>query len=335
MDKRGLLLKNVIEIILACLAIGIVIYAAVVLFQSYFGSQGDMQAKGALDRVVQRLGEASEIGASSELLLATPAGWYIVAFDSNHSENSGFTKNVFFKQNAVCVCKAGITKKCKAEICRAIKMPLVQEGKQAFIEIKPSEIYFTNMQDYYNATFKPTSLVNLSEEERLRAATYRPSSTSVDSWLKGKGSPLAGIGGCVDDASKNTGIASEMILAVAIHESEWGNSSAAKQCNNLFSIKSTEEGCRIASIGAGIKSVPYEKFSNQCASVIQFGKLISTSPKYQDAMESKNDSEKMVYAIYGCSGPYAGHACLYDDDPEWAAKVIAIMNQIKSEVKTE
>lgn len=335
MDKRGILLKNIIEIILACIAIGIVIYAANVLFQSYFGSQGDMQAKGALERVAQRLGEANETGTSSDMLLTAPAGWYIIAFDANHSENNGFTKDSLFKQNAVCVCQgSAINKKCKSEICRPIKMPLIQEGKQAFIEIKPSEIYFTNMNDYYSVTFKSADVINLSEEASLRAATNRPSNTPVDSWLKGKGSSLAGIGSCVNDVSKNTGISSELILAVAIHESDWGNKSMVPQCNNLFSIKSIEDECRIASVGTGIKSVPYKKYPNQCASVAHFGELISTLPKYQEAMRLKNDSEKMVYAIHGCSGPYAGQACLYSDDPEWATSVIAIMNQIKSEVQT-
>jgi flagellum-specific peptidoglycan hydrolase FlgJ len=333
-SKKGILLKNVIEIILACLAIGIVIYAGVVLFRTYFGSQGEMQAKGALERVVQTLSRANESGATSEMLFTSPAGWYIVAFDSSHSENNGFVKQSKFKQDVVCVCKAGVRKRCTADLCRPIKMPLVQDSAQAFIEIKPSEVHFTNMDTYYAVGFRTTSIVNLSDDDKLRSIVYNPSNTSIDAWLKSKGSPLAGLGSCIDDVSKNTGIASGLILAVAIQETGWGKNNLATQCNNLFSIKSTGEECRITSAGAtGIKSVPYEKYANQCASVIHFGNLISTSSKYAEAMQYKDDPERMAYAIHGCSGPYAGNACVYAEDTEWAAKVITIMNQIKAEVK--
>ncbi|HFR3977980.1 TPA: glucosaminidase domain-containing protein [Streptococcus suis] len=45
------------------------------------------------------------------------------------------------------------------------------------------------------------------------------------------------IGLAVCSVSKNTGILSSMILAQAILESAWGNSTLTQQANNLFGIK--------------------------------------------------------------------------------------------------
>lgn len=45
------------------------------------------------------------------------------------------------------------------------------------------------------------------------------------------------IGSAVRSVSKNTGILSSVILAQAILESAWGNSTLAQEANSLFGIK--------------------------------------------------------------------------------------------------
>ncbi|MFA5084682.1 MAG: hypothetical protein WC475_04905, partial [Candidatus Paceibacterota bacterium] len=130
MNKKGdenLMLKNIIEILLAGIAITLIIFAGVKLFNNYFGKQDDMQAKGALEDLSKKLAEASEEGKIGTIHFQSPAGWYVVAFNDTEDMNGEFRKpDGFFGKNTLCICEKGIKKICKPEICREIKMPLMQ-----------------------------------------------------------------------------------------------------------------------------------------------------------------------------------------------------------------
>lgn len=332
-NKRGLLLSQIIEILIAVAIVIIIIIAAQRLFATYFGKQKDLQAKGTLDILIQKLNTLQEGETISYLLLA-PAGWHLVSFDSSHDQNrDGFKKpHSYFEKTVLCVCE---TKDCK--ICQTIKMPLMQGIELADIEIKILDLWITNLKDYYNITLtKPAYITEFSEEERILSLAYSPSNTKIDEWLKEKNSPLAGLGQCIIDTSTNTKVPQELILAVAIHESNWSRSDLAQQCKNLFGVKGigTNGSCEMLTKEnlegkeVEIKDI-FSKYSTACQSIMDFGKIISTSLNYQDAMNYTKDMDRMVYAIHGCSGPYTGQQCIYATDPQWADKVIAIINQIK------
>lgn len=218
-------------------------------------------------------------------------------------------------------------------------MPLMQGSELANIPIKISDVWLTNLKDYYNISkLQPTEIINLSEEEELTSLAYSPSNTKLDLWLKEKNSPLAGLGQCIIDTSTKTQVPKEIMVAVAIHESGWGTSGLAQQCKNLYSIKGigSQGSCEMLTEenlnGQKIQiKASFAKYNSFCESISHFGKLISTSSYYKEAMKYTKDPIQMVYAIHGCSGPYTGKPCIYATDPEWADKVIAIMNQIKEE----
>lgn len=159
-DEWGL--KQVLEIILAIMIILILIFAATRLFETYFGKQKEMQAKGTLDRITKILNSLAEAETES-YLLQTPNNWHIVAFDAQHSQNKEYVKSSkYFQQNVLCICEK---KDCK--ICQTIKMPLKKDNELAIIKIEPSEIWLTNMKDHYEISkTKPTIAMALTEEEK-------------------------------------------------------------------------------------------------------------------------------------------------------------------------
>lgn len=332
-NKKGILLKQVIEIILAITIVVILIMVVPRLLATYFGRQEDLQAKGTLDLIVQKLNSLQE-GETIGCLIYAPIGWHIVSFDSEHNKNNNYDKPTkYFGQNLLCVCK----KNCN--ICQTIKKPLMLESKLANLVINVSNIWLSNLENFYTISYiAPLDDIELSEEEKLLSLTYKESSTAIDSWLREKNSPLAGQGQCIVDTAIKTKVPIEVILAIAIHESGWGKSGLAEECKNLFGMKGkgTQGSCEMPTnefdkkTGKKIRlKQDFAKYDNFCESITHFCKIISTSSNYAEAMKYTNDPERMVYAIHGCSGPYAGKDCIYSTDPDWAKDVIALINQIK------
>jgi len=164
MNKRGLLLlKQIIELIVAIIVILILIYVGVVLFRTYFGRQEDLQAKGTLERLTQKLNSLEEAETKRHTLL-TPSSWYIVAFDEEHNFNKNFEKpSGMFQKNILCICK----KKCETKLCQTINLPLKQEGELANIKIQLIDIWLTHKVDYYEITkTEPSIIGKLSEQEQ-------------------------------------------------------------------------------------------------------------------------------------------------------------------------
>lgn len=164
-NKRGLLmLEQVIKLIIAVLAILLIFYAAAMLFQSYFGKQKDLQAQGTLDRIIQVLNGLEE-GRSERYTLLAPVNWYLVSFDAEHNLNDRFQKpGTLVQQNVICLCE----KKCESKFCRTIPRPLKQGDQLTKIKIIVSDIWFTNVIDYYNVSkVEPTIIpAKLKEEEQ-------------------------------------------------------------------------------------------------------------------------------------------------------------------------
>ena len=162
MNKKALLIRNILEMIIAVIAIGIVVFAGGTLFATYFGNQQEMQAKATLEKLVFALNEIDKVGEATSFLLTAPQGWYVVAFDANRNFNDKFSKpSTMLGKNCICIC----LKQC--EICKEIKMPLRENDKQALIEIGLKDIWLVNAKDFYNVSKeRPTLLIELSESER-------------------------------------------------------------------------------------------------------------------------------------------------------------------------
>ncbi len=179
-NKRGLLLlKQIIELIIAVIVILILIYMSVVLFRTYFGRQEDLQAQGTLDRIVQKLESLEEAETNSYTLLS-PAGWHIVAFDAEHNFNGKFEKpGSMFQQNILCLCE----KKCDTKFCRAISLPLKQQDKLVNIEIKIVDIWLSHKIDYYEVTKIEPSVIakELSGKEQTETG-FAYDKMSTENW---------------------------------------------------------------------------------------------------------------------------------------------------------
>lgn len=166
-QEEPMLLRNVLEILIAIAVVILIVYGIVTFSKGFFGKHEEMQAKGQLDGIIQALAKTNEFGKTEKVLLQAPSGWHVVAFDIEHNENEGFEKpNTFFGKHCVCICE----KKCKTEICRQIEMPLKQAGKvaeQALIEIEIQDVWFKNMKSFYNVTEKELiEMTELSEEKK-------------------------------------------------------------------------------------------------------------------------------------------------------------------------
>lgn len=161
MNKRGLMLSQVVEIIVAVIIIGLIIFGISRAFATYFGNQKENQAKATLDGITTIL-DSMEVGQIEKYNLKVPAGWSLVAFDVQHNENQGFKKaQTYFGQNALCACEK---KDCK--ICQTTKMPVKKADILLNMKISILDIWFTNLQDYYNLTeSEPTIQPQLTEQE--------------------------------------------------------------------------------------------------------------------------------------------------------------------------
>lgn len=186
MNKRGdepLLLKQIVEIILAVIVIVIIVIAAQRFIGTYFGKQKDLQAKGTLDEIVKKL-DALEIGQRDSYVLQAPVGWFIVSFDANNNQNNGFVKDTtYFQQNAICICEKSrdwlVIEKKACGVCRATKLPLKQGNILAFMEIKIADIWFSNEKDYYNLSEKTTvAQYQMTDREKEETTTKSQQITS-------------------------------------------------------------------------------------------------------------------------------------------------------------
>lgn len=144
-NKKGveLLGKNLIEILIAILVVGLLIYAGVVLFQIYFGNQRDNQAKSQLENLHNAINEL-QTGEEQMVHLLAPGGWHVVSFDKSNNFYKGFEKpDNLFSKNVVCVCK---DKNC--QYCKETELPLKMGNELVYVVI-PKDIKITKMEEYY------------------------------------------------------------------------------------------------------------------------------------------------------------------------------------------
>ncbi len=199
------------------------------------------------------------------------------------------------------------------------------------------QVILNNKFDIIGKAETPIIVPIVSEKEDFgkRIITYQPSSAEIDVYLESIGSPLSGIGQCIEDTEKLTEIPAMVIVGVAIHESGYGKSGLSQKSKNLFGIKCSEvyvsdictfsdkrNCCKVWDKTAlDLKYEPnspnaYRVYQNWCESINDFANIISSNERYKEAMQFTDEPALMVSKIRE-----AGYAT----DPNWARGIIDIM----------
>jgi len=120
------------------------------------------------------------------------------------------------------------------------------------------------------------------------------------------------------------GVPASVTLAQCILESGWGQSALAKQCNNLFGIKSEgdghEESFPTTEYEGGERvtvDAEFESYPDPEASFRDHARLLSTLPRYAPAMAVKSNPQHFCEQL---------QACGYSTSPSYATMLWSIIN---------
>ena len=141
---------------------------------------------------------------------------------------------------------------------------------------------------------------------RLRNLDDEVQARHLDGFLVANKSPLAGLGAFIKDCSECYKINEVFILALAIHESGWGNSRLAEEKLNL----------------CGWGAIDENPFENAWTFHSLEGCLMTVC-KYLDRNYLTRKGK------YYKDGTIAGVGRVYASDPKWANKICHIMNRIR------
>ncbi len=123
-----------------------------------------------------------------------------------------------------------------------------------------------------------------------------------------------------------------LILAQAIHESDWGQSRIAKQVNNYFGRFCFTSGCGMAPIKRHGKGDTHEikRFSSLYASVGDYIRNINTHKAYQTLREERSKIHSSKQELHGST--LAKHLTKYSEDgTSYVSMVKAIIHAYKLE----
>lgn len=172
----------------------------------------------------------------------------------------------------------------------------------------------------------------------------------LDTVFQGKNSHLEGLGSCIITAQQTTGVPAILMASIPVTEGGWAGTTMQKgtcpstgaPSNNLYSIKGSgcpwsvwecydnnPGGCTAPPNRCGSskfecqQQANFKVYDTKCDSVDDFVNLITTSPIYANAMNYINDPAQMATEL---------NTAGYATDPNWADKVITVMDEICSEV---
>jgi len=140
----------------------------------------------------------------------------------------------------------------------------------------------------------------------------------------------------VYDAAKQhahkVGVSAKLLWAQAMLETGWGQHFASDSSHNLFGIKaSPNEQADFAETteviaGSVIRVIqPFKRYSSFAESFQDYVDLVKNSPRYQEAL-TQNSDQGYIKALQK-----AGYAT----DPEYAEKVMSVMNSAKAKELSE
>jgi flagellum-specific peptidoglycan hydrolase FlgJ len=334
MDKRGMTLQALLSIILSILSLILLIYGLNKILSYGCISTEKEQANAQIENINNFLSDL-KAGETADFILLAPKGWQLISFKKADLGKP----SEFFDKNIICICSK---EKCDGiYYCREVSKPIIENGNNLEIEVGVKTIKVADLPDFYDA--------NSTKYE-----SYKPSNIALDKFLSNNYPSLAGLGQCIEDAGKSSGVPVSLIIAVAAHESAGGTTGLSKNdcpkgpasfSNNLFGIKKSNTdmyGCKwptseclteAGKSGVEIDSskttcnykckegtscfnifAQFAAYPDRCESVKAFVKKITTSRYYKESMTYTSDVTKMAEII--------GEK--YATDPNWANRVSTI-----------
>jgi len=130
------------------------------------------------------------------------------------------------------------------------------------------------------------------------------------------------------DSQRRLGVPASVSIAQAIHESYWGTSKLAREANNFFGIKARNgegsagtywmDAWEVVGGEDVVVPEPFRAYNNPAESFLDHGMFFLQNSRYHGAFKYSEDARRFAKAI-----AEAGYAT----DPEYAAKLIHIMDQ--------
>jgi flagellum-specific peptidoglycan hydrolase FlgJ len=118
-------------------------------------------------------------------------------------------------------------------------------------------------------------------------------------------------------------VPSRFVIAIAIHESDWGRSRIATVSNNLYGMKTTSKDPAHFVYALGGNNIKLAKYDNRCDSVRDFINLMTIDPRYDNVKEYFVKARTMNYKHVLTLMP------IYYEDPTWPTKVLNIISGLK------
>jgi flagellum-specific peptidoglycan hydrolase FlgJ len=125
---------------------------------------------------------------------------------------------------------------------------------------------------------------------------------------------------------KNPGsiiVPSRFVIAIAIHESNWGRSRIAQVSNNLYGMKTTSNDPAHFVYALAGSHIKLAKYDNRCDSVRDFINLMTRDKRYSNVSKYFAKARVLNYKYVLDLMP------VYYEDPTWPAKVLNIINGLK------
>lgn len=211
------------------------------------------------------------------------------------------------------------------------------------LENVPITTKFIRVRAKYDYMIDQSYNVMVEQAPSTVSATYALSDTDIDTYLKNRNSPFAGIGQCIKNAEERMRVPALVTLGVAMHDSKDGKSILAKESKNIFGIKCSkfyiDNKCTFADKSKCCRGYNeselgleygtdsngnYRAYQDWCESVADFADLIASSDKYTGILQYGNNPVMMVSKL-----KEAG----YSNDPQWADDVSKIIKGIQTQIK--
>ncbi len=118
-------------------------------------------------------------------------------------------------------------------------------------------------------------------------------------------------------------VPSRFVIAIAIHESDWGRSRIAKVSNNLYGMKTTSVDPAHFVYALGGNNIKLARYNSRCDSVRDFINLMTIDPRYNNVKEYFAKTKTVNY------NHVLGLMPIYYEDPSWPNKVYNIIKGLK------
>lgn len=325
-DKRGILLKETLYLVLSLVLIGGILFASFNAFNIIKLNKEKAQSEGSLERLDLVLNNLQK-GWVDEYVGLAPIGWWLVSY----SEKSLILECA--GASCVCICKEEKCDDSDKRVCKIIDKNLIDRDSGENVKIQLVSSLTINSNGEFRAVVR--SFPHKYKSFALSSKTY------IDNYFSERDvSNFAGLGGCIKNISKESGIPEELIMAVMLHETGKGTSLKSQEVcsegpsitsNALFGITgplgTTEEGyckwptqecVKKGTVAPGDlydtnepctsqckedescewRKRKFRAYDSKCESISDFARLMLKDPRYSGALEKyKRDLPKAAEEI--------------------------------------